>query len=242
MSLVLAMITHVTPGDLPLPDFLNPLLDYIQDNVPAPVYSLLLNFLSHALALFSAVFNLAASMLSKNPMHWDAQTVIPPVIAVLTAYLALISLYRTTSWMFRTSIWFLKWGTIFGALIAATGWVMGSRSSDIGSASVLSGLGGLAWQAFMGETTKRPQRSSRRRREKRPNRKVWERFETEQEQEQSEPGDLVDVLKQVFLSAEQIMASGNWWEAARAAAGLKNEDVGTDSRKAEARTKGSKSR
>src|SRR6267154_831419 len=97
-------------ADITLPAFLDPLLDFFAEQLPPPLYSFLISLLSHSLALFTALVSLISSLVSSKPWEWDAQTIIPPLITFLAAYLALVSLYRTTSWMVRTSFWFIKWG------------------------------------------------------------------------------------------------------------------------------------
>ncbi|PBK95681.1 hypothetical protein ARMGADRAFT_894201, partial [Armillaria gallica] len=105
---------------------LEPILSLLKEQLPPPVYSFIISMLSHCLAFCTAFYTLVGGLASTNPLQWNAQTVLPPLIAVFSAYFALLSLYRTTSWMLRTSFWFIKWGTIVAALIGASGWVFGS--------------------------------------------------------------------------------------------------------------------
>src|SRR5882762_8101257 len=115
------------PADIPLPAFLDPLLDYLSSRLPPPLFSFLLSLLSHALALFTSLLNLIFTVVSTKPADWDAQTLLPPLITLLAAYLALVSIYRTTSWMVRTTVWMMKWGAILSALAAGAGWMMGNQ-------------------------------------------------------------------------------------------------------------------
>ncbi|KAH7926691.1 hypothetical protein BV22DRAFT_986085, partial [Leucogyrophana mollusca] len=172
------------PSDIPLPAFLDPLLDYLADQLPPPLYNFLLTFLSHVLALLTALVSLVASLISSKPWEWDAQTVLPPLITFLAAYLALVSLYRTTSWMFRTCLWFIKWGTIFGALTAGAGWYMGNQG---GGRGIVTSLGGILLDMLNGQgqnapggTRAPPQtRTKTETQKKRP--KTWESFEKHQQ-------------------------------------------------------------
>ncbi|EEB98901.1 hypothetical protein MPER_01509 [Moniliophthora perniciosa FA553] len=136
-------MANITPADIPLPAFLDPLLDYLSDNLPPPIYSFIITFASHSLALISALSSLFSTLLRTNPSQWDAQTILPPLIAFLTAYLALVSVYRTTTWMVRTSFWFIKWGTILAVLFGGMGWIMGSGGNAVGGPVVTSSLASL---------------------------------------------------------------------------------------------------
>lgn len=115
------------PSDFTLPAFLDPVLDFLADHLPPPLYEFLLSLLSHTLALFSALISLIINLVRARPWEWDAQIILPPLITVLASYLALVSFYRTTSWMVRTGVWFVKWGTIIGALAAGAGYFMGTQ-------------------------------------------------------------------------------------------------------------------
>lgn len=120
-----------------LPSVLDPLLTYLADALPPPLYSFLIQFLSHCLALLSTFLSLVIALLSKRPAEWNAQTLLPPLISFLATYLALVSIYRTTSWLIRTSLWFAKWGILFGALTTSIGWCLGSTQAG---AIVTSGI------------------------------------------------------------------------------------------------------
>ncbi|KAJ7675119.1 hypothetical protein B0H17DRAFT_1081871 [Mycena rosella] len=172
---------NVTPADLPLPAFLDPLLAYLSDSLPAPVYSFLITLLSHLLALCTALYALFISLLSTHPLQWDAQTVLPPLIALLTSYLAILSLYRTTSWMFRTSLWFMKWGTIVGGLIAASSWLLMQQDGN-----ALAGRGVVAGVASLPK--KQTKKSKTRQRKPKP----WESFERHREWQFQENGGGAD--------------------------------------------------
>jgi len=137
------------------------LLDYISNILPPPLYSILLTFLSHSLALATSLFSLVISLISSKPWEWDAQTVIPPLITILAAYLALTSIYRSTTWMIRTSFWFLKWGSIFAALLGGAGYYMGMGGGNgngimglmgvPGAGGIVTGLGGMLLDMINGQ-------------------------------------------------------------------------------------------
>jgi hypothetical protein len=216
------------PADIPLPAFLDPLLDFLAEQLPPPLYSFLISLFSHALALFTALLSLASSLYSSKPWEWDAQTIIPPLISFLAAYLALVSLYRTTSWMVRTSIWFIKWGTILGALSAGMGWYLGNQNTGAGSKSIITSLGGFIFDTLNGQGQHTPtsQRSSRTPRT-RPQRKSsdrpksWESFDKHKQwqyQEQNgngEGNDAQNVMSNIMKTANRVLAESGWWDVAR---------------------------
>jgi hypothetical protein len=230
------------PGDIPLPAFLDPLLGFLADQLPPPLYSFLLSFLAHSLALFTALISLISSLIASKPWQWDAQTIIPPLISVLAAYLALVSLYRTTSWMVRTSIWFIKWGTILGALTAGMGWYMG-QNAGVGNASIISSLGGFIWNVLNGQAqstpgTQRSSRSPRTRTQPKSNDrpKSWESFEKHkqwqyQERDGNQDGnDAQNIMANIAKAANRLLVEGGWWDVARGIFdGPHSEDKATNS-------------
>ncbi|KAG0706041.1 hypothetical protein DFH29DRAFT_200690 [Suillus ampliporus] len=218
------------PADIPLPAFLDPILNLLAEQLPPPLYSFLVSFLSHALVLFTALVSLISSLIASKPWQWDAQTIIPPLLSFLAAYLALVSLYRTTSWMVRTSIWFIKWGTIFGALTAGLGWYMGNQSAGVGSKSIVSNLGGFIWDVLNGQgqhtpDTQRSSRTPKTRSQHKPNdrpRKPWESFEKhkqwqyqEQHDGNQEGNDAQKIMSNIVKAANRVLVEGGWWDVAR---------------------------
>lgn len=216
--------------DIDLPPILDLILTYLADNLPRPLYSFLLNFLSHFLALSSALLNVLASLLSRSPSEWDAQTVLPPLITLFAAYLAFTSIYRTATWMIRTSFWFMKWGIILGTLVAGTSWYIGATQGQAGglmNTGLVSYLGNLALDKINGQGhnavggermgNSRPLRKP----VKRP--KPWESFDHHrgwqysEEQFEADEGSDVDILmKNLFDTAARVLGDGSWWT------GLKN--------------------
>jgi hypothetical protein len=123
----------VKPRDLPA--FLDPLLDYLADRLPGPLYDALFNLLSYGILLLSGALSLIASLPSWKPWEWDAQTILPPLISVLAAYYVLLTMYRTTGWMIRLGIGMVKWTVI----VAAVAWFMGSNGANGGGISSFIG-------------------------------------------------------------------------------------------------------
>ncbi|KIJ67841.1 hypothetical protein HYDPIDRAFT_107360 [Hydnomerulius pinastri MD-312] len=217
------------PSDIPLPAFLDPLLDYLSDNLPPPVYSFLILFLSYSLALLTALISLVSSLIASKPWEWDAQTIIPPLIGFLAAYLALVSLYRTTSWMLRTTFWFIKWGTILGALTAGAGWYMGNQNAGGGGRGLVANLGGVIFSMLNGEgqntAARRSQSNTAPRSSSQGTRpKPWESFDKHQEwqyQERNEGGEARNeaqrIMSDIMTAANRILVDGGWLDAAKSA-------------------------
>ena len=236
---------HVTPADIPLPAFLDPLLDQIRSAIPPPLYSVLLSFLSHTLALITAFAAIILSLLSTKPWEWDAQTVLPPLISLLAAYLALISLYRTTAWMIRTSLWFVKWGTIICVLIAGTGWLVGAAGGleTLGANGFMSSFTGILLDMMNGEGrnaagSSHGKSQSRTRTKPRTGArpKPWESFERQREwqnQQQQEAGDtdVKKLISDLAGSAGRVMTKSAWWEAAKSMVDSVREQDGPDVKK-----------
>jgi len=257
-------MANIQPDDIPLPAILDTILSYLSDTLPYPVYSFLISLLSHCLALFTALYALVMKLLSTHPLQWDAQTILPPLIAVLASYLAILSLYRTTSWMIRTSAWFIKWGVIFGALVAALGWVVGAGYGNeyaIGNGrGLVAGLGGTfldllngkGQNAAGGSRSKTRMNSNSRSRLGAGKRgpplrkpKPWDSFELHrewqyQEEEVDDQGlrDAQQVISDFVGSAGKLIREGSWWEVAKSTVwGNKQEDEqGRTSRKQAPRT------
>src|ERR1700722_7392313 len=177
------------------------------------------SFLYNLIALFTSI----SSLISTNPSEWDAQTLLPPLITFLTAYLALISLYRTTSWMIRTSLWFIKWGTIISIIIASLGWLLGTANS-IGFPGAPWIVSSLNRYLIRQQNTAAPSRASSRRRRVNPKPKPWDSFERHRKwrQKEQENGDALKVIDDIIGATGQALKQSRWWEV------LKGVVDGTD--------------
>ncbi|KAJ8077026.1 hypothetical protein PM082_001449 [Marasmius tenuissimus] len=240
-------MAQVTPADIPLPVFLDPLLDYLQDNLPRPVYSFIITFASHCLAVVSASLTLISALLRTDPSQWNAQTILPPLIAFLAAYFALLSLYRTTSWMVRTSFWFIKWGTILGILFGGTSWIMAGGGNAVGAPGVASVVGGLILDMLNGDggNERARGRSGGGNTQRKPRPKAWDNFQAHQEwqydERSTQTGDAQVVIEEILASARD----SGFWNAMKGAmnAFQGNRDDNTERReRRERRSAGSTSR
>lgn len=119
----------IEPTDIPLPAILDPILDYLYDVLPPGVYDFMISAAANLLAFGTAAYNVIIYLAGAKPWEWDAQTIIPPLIALLTAYLALLTAWRTVSWMVRSTIWVIKWGTILSVLVGGAGYFAGGGAN-----------------------------------------------------------------------------------------------------------------
>ncbi|KAJ7502797.1 hypothetical protein B0H11DRAFT_1986397 [Mycena galericulata] len=229
----------VTPADLPLPAFLDPLLAYLSDNLPEPIYSFFITLLSHLLALTTALYALFLSLLSTHPLQWDAHTVVPPLIALLTSYLAIVSLYRTTSWMFRTTLWFVKWGTLLGGIVATASWLLFQQDGNaLAGGGLVAGLGSLALNMMNGDGRNAAGGKSKSRLRK-P--KPWDSFESHREWQYQEDGRYAeggavqDVLGSIMDAAGKAVRDNSWWEVAKGL--VMPEDESAESGRATTKTR-----
>lgn len=234
-------------NNVALPDFLDPLLSYLADNLPTPLYSFVINVISHSLTLFTALFRLVTSLLGSDPSQWDAQTVLPPLITILAAYLALLSLYRTTSWMIRTSIWFMKWGSILGALAAGVGYFMGysATGNGVGGFGLVSTLGGFVLDMINGQgqnaaggsrAQSKTQASRSRAKQSRMKPNARDSFERHREWQQQQNdagaagvGEVQGILEGIVSAAGRVMKDSGWWDVAKSfVEGGPSEDRGSE--------------
>jgi len=233
-------MADIDPFIIPFPAILDPILSYLSSVLPLPLYSFLLTLLSHSLALFTSLISLCYTLLSSRPWEWDVQTVIPPLITFLAAYLALVSLYKTTSWMFHVGVWVMKWGTIVGALVAGAGWLVAQAGgvddgNGVGQArgmGVMSFLSGLVLDAINGQGqnaagSTRSQSRSHTQSKSRTRSKAWEPFRQQQGQrstktktnrnknERTQEGDGNESVQGIIENIIGAAEKGGWLDAAR---------------------------
>jgi len=200
------------------PRFLDPVLDFLSVNLPSPLYVLLLKVLSHSLGAITALTNLCGSLLSSSPSNWNAQTLLPPIITILAAYLALASLYRTTSWLIRLIFWFMKWGTLLGIFMGGVGYLIGGAVGDaVGNQGPIPFLGGYVTDLFSNQisrpgSARQSKSQSRKANMKKP--AAWESFERHKayrRQNEVQQENVHQSMKMIADAASYVFRS-NWWE------------------------------
>ncbi|KAF9451298.1 hypothetical protein P691DRAFT_797015 [Macrolepiota fuliginosa MF-IS2] len=227
------------PAILNLPAIFDPIINYLADTLPPPLYAFTLKLLSHCLVLISALFNLLASLLSRSPLDWDAQTVLPPLIALLAAYWTLVSIYRTTTWVVRTGFWFMKWGIILSALAAGTGWYLGTAQAQDGglmNTSLVSYISNIALDMMNGRTSgPLGDDGTRHTRSRNTRPKPWESFNRHQEWQYSEDqaktnenSDLETLMNSLIGVAGRAFGSDSWWMALKGGADGVGSQTGQD--------------
>ncbi|KAG6920107.1 hypothetical protein DXG01_010175 [Tephrocybe rancida] len=208
-----------------IPDFLSPVFSYLAETLPSPLYSAVIYALSHLLAVTYAFISVIRSFISRNPLEWDAQTILPPIMTLFAAYVALLSFYRTTTWMLRTSIFFVKWGTFFGILMAGAGWLLGNGRSVGRYGGIVSGFGDFFLDVMNGQEQKTAgsgssrsgsrTRSSRTRESDKREPKPWDSYERHREyeakREDDSSTDAQKVIGDILGSASKIVKESGWW-------------------------------
>ncbi|TFK25510.1 hypothetical protein FA15DRAFT_668386 [Coprinopsis marcescibilis] len=234
--------------NLLLPAVFDPVFDYLEDNLPYPAYIFLLNAISYSTSLVSTIIRLTSALIDKNPQEWDLQTILPPIVTILAAYLALASLYRTTSWLIRLSFWFVKWGALIAALSVGAGWFAAVNSMDGGGNNALANLGSKAWEWLNGNKDEirgsRPYYSNartlipERSRAYRP----WKKFQdgsgrTEQDVRNEARDEARKIMNNIVEGANQVFEGGLLWKVGTAVAGSGQESTDKAPKKQKGRTR-----
>ncbi|KAF5321398.1 hypothetical protein D9619_001377 [Psilocybe cf. subviscida] len=230
------------PADAALPDFVEPVLDYLSDKLPPPLYAVLVKVLSHTFAAITSLATICSTFLTNHPQDWDVQRLLPPILTLVVAYLALASLYRTTTWLIRLTFWFMKWGTLLGIFFGGVGYFLGNGGGNgVGNyGGGGQGIGGLF--ATLLEDPRRPakSRTSKTRPSKNKGKKpsAWDTFDRHRDwKNQGEQDDIVTddpvqkVLSAITNTAGNVLG-GNWWEVAKGLAGAGDAGGTTSDKKA----------
>ncbi|KAG6832507.1 hypothetical protein H0H87_001432 [Tephrocybe sp. NHM501043] len=251
-------------ADMNLPDIFNPVLSYLADTLPPPVFSLAVNALSHVLAILTfafKIFSFITSHISSNPLEWDAQTILPPFLILAMAYFALLSFYRTTTWMLRTSVFFVKWGTFFAIFMAGVGYLLGDGRSVGRYGSVVSGFGNFLFdtmndsggKARSGGTRSRSgssrSQSSRTGGSDKRKLKAWDSYEKHRGYEATQGDGVVTdaqkVISEIVGAAGSFAKGSGWWEILKGVVegGVSEGDGdGTQHKPSQSKTKAGRSR
>ncbi|EAU91341.2 hypothetical protein CC1G_07376 [Coprinopsis cinerea okayama7 len=201
-----------------VPGFLDPIFDILEDNLPPALFNFILTVISHSFALCATAFRLVNGLMAKNPEEWDLQTLLPPIVTILAAYLALSSLYRTTSWLIRLTIWMIKWGTLLAAFSLGAGWLAAVNSMGGNPQDALANLGTKAAGWLNELASGNGGNGAPRTRAARPssNYRPWKKFESPNEWPPHEviPENLDEaqkIMKNIVDSANQVFDGSSWW-------------------------------
>lgn len=221
-------------ASLDLPEFLDPILDYISTLLPPPVYIAFEYLLSHAYALVCALLTLALTLsrsiiddptggpIRERIERWwdslDATEIIPPLVTLLAAYLALVSFYRTSRWMISMAFAFIKWGFILTTLGTAAGWYLANANvggaegaNGVGRWGMAQAVGGMVNQFLDAQNQKTNAKSKSK--SKRP--KAYESWDKHQQWQYSEAGP--HNQDDSYTDAQKVIngilnGDGGWWQ------------------------------
>ncbi|KAF8518756.1 hypothetical protein JB92DRAFT_2901557 [Gautieria morchelliformis] len=173
----------------------------LHDILPTFLLDVLDAIYLNALALAERYSSFSDASLTDMVAAFNLQTLLPPLISILTIYFALLSLYRTTTFFVRSTVFLVKWGALIGVTGAALGYVANTLMPN--SLGIFN----------QGGTRRKPSRSARPR--------VWDTFEEHQrwrEGQREENPYVVDAGKtaremvEKLVDATQQMANqGGWW-------------------------------
>lgn len=200
-----------------LPAVFDPFLEYLSTALPPPLYFFIINVLSHTFAAVTTIARLSTSLLSTTPSDWNAQALLPPIITILTAYLALASIYRTTTWALRLGFWFLKWGTLISVIMAGAGYFMGNAGVAVQNQGAAV-LGDIFSSLFDGGDVSKRNRQTKSQRRSRNKPKAWDSFEQHREWQYQQPNEreganvqTQQMMDMVVDVAGQVFETGDWW-------------------------------
>ncbi|TFL04863.1 hypothetical protein BDV98DRAFT_562948 [Pterulicium gracile] len=232
-------------ADQPLPAFLDPVLQLIEDKLPAPAYAAFETFLSNFIAHAGGLNTIISTLFRTDFSEWNAQTIVPPLITILVAYLALLNLYKTTRWFVRSAFFMLKWGTILSALMGGAGYFMSGWGQEVATrgftsaamSAILDLVNGQGRDATGGDKNRYNTRS--RTRGSKPS--MWDSFAqhqdwNQQEAEHEDESEGSKLMKGIAKAAVQVLNNNGWLEAAKSVV----EDATTEAKKGMDANKGGK--
>ncbi|KAH6914170.1 hypothetical protein BKA70DRAFT_1260582 [Coprinopsis sp. MPI-PUGE-AT-0042] len=191
---------------------LDPVFDYLEENLPPSAYSTLLSVCSYAMALFMIGAQVVGHLLAK----WNWEAILPPVMTLFAAYMALTGFYRTTSWTFRLVIFCMKWGSILGTFMVGAGWLAalnGNGQQDV--AENLGKLGSRAagWLSGNGQANRATTRPRSTRKQGTKQSRPWDTKKPNYPHERAVQPELEEVQKiiQNIVQQGDQMFEGNWW-------------------------------
>ena len=205
---------QVTVMDAWLPPFLNPFIEYMRASLPPPLYSFVVKILSHAFTAATAIIRLTVSLTNKNPSEWNAETLLPPIITLIAAYLALASLYRTASWAIRLTLFFLKWGCLIGIAMGMAGYYAGNKENGVANQGDEGFPGNVISSVFGGASSSKHNRQTKPRRATQTKPKPRDSFPEWQYRDQVEDPTTnphAQLIMDSIVNAAGLALEGNWW-------------------------------
>lgn len=197
-----------------LSQILDPLLQYLQANLPPPLYSFIVSALSHTFTVVTAIIPLFTALIDKNPSEWSTIAFLPPIMTIIAAYLAISTFYRTASWLIRVTFFFLKWASIVGIVMAIAQYFVYDGND------ILENQGGNGRNNFMrvpkegiSSRNKNYQQSTQGSKPK-----PWHTFESHQEWQYQEDTRRVNsqaqkIMDSIVAAAGRVV-QGDWLDAA----------------------------
>ncbi|KAF8588711.1 hypothetical protein K439DRAFT_1405983 [Ramaria rubella] len=173
-------------------------LSFFHDILPQPLLDAVEVIYLNIVMLTERYFNLSNTSLPDAIAFLNLQSLLPPLISILTIYFALVSLYHTTTFFVRSTIFLVKWGALIGIMGAALGYMANNVMSDVFSRNM---------------SQKHSPRSTR------PH--VWESFEKHRqwrEARQDENPYVADagkvareMVERIVDATQQAASQGGWW-------------------------------
>ncbi|KAI0035867.1 hypothetical protein K488DRAFT_22971, partial [Vararia minispora EC-137] len=143
-----------------IPEFLDPVLDFLYDILPPPFYDMLMQTAAKVIAVCTTAYSVIQTIVATRPWEWQIKTedVLAPAIAVGCVCIVLYIAYRSVLYMIRSLVWTIKWGIIFSAFIAGVGYLMANNGNTDLANGGAGGVSNLASVLFSILTTPRQAR------------------------------------------------------------------------------------
>jgi hypothetical protein len=203
--------------------FLDPVLDFLSDRLPPPLYSILVRVLSHVFAVTTTALRLLGSLISKGPQEWDLQNILPPILTLLAAYLALASAYRTTTWLFKLTIFCLKWGFVVGILSMGAGWLVAMKDDANSALGNTNGRTGGTSRSTVKTRSRVTGGKKYSPFDKFDEAGGWQYQEPRKDQEIL--SDAQNFIQNIVGTANQVLENTGFWEVAKVMAGVQEPQI-----------------
>ena len=142
--------------------------------------------------------------------------------------------------MLRTTFWLVKWGTIFGLVVAGLSWYSGTHEVNGGGTGLVPGLGAILLSVLNGDGagTRFPESTSPP--SKRRTQKPSKPFKNQQyrEDKSQRDNDAQQIMSDIMAAANRILVEGGWWDAAKGVFAQPDSQSSEASRSAKRRRSG----